>query len=198
MRRLPAAGYSLLFHRLGLTSVRLLLAQQEKTAAAEGLRELYTTASQSGWGSGVIEVLLLQALAADTPAESLHFLEEALQKARPEGFIRLFLDKGEPMQALLERMRSQGGELKEYILTLLAAFGEPGGASLQQPLVEPLSARELEVLRLVAQGMSNGEIAERLVVSVGTVKTHVHSIIDKLGVHSRTQAVARARELDLL
>ena len=189
---------SLLFHRLGLTPARLLLAQNKKPAAAERLSQLYQVASQAGCGSGVIEVRLLQALAADTPEAALRFLEEALHRARSAGFIRLFVDKGEPMRALLARLRSSGGELKEYILTLLSAFGEPAEATPQQSLVEPLSARELEVLRLVAQGLSNGEIAQRLVVSLGTVKSHVHSLIAKLSVHSRTQAIARARELDLL
>jgi LuxR family maltose regulon positive regulatory protein len=159
------------------------------------LKVLYATASQAGWGAGVVEVRLLQALAAATPLEALHFLDEALQKAQPERFIRTFVDKGEPMKALLERLKAQRGELKEYIMTILSAFGEKGRVNIQQALVEPLSERELDVLRLVAQGMSNGEIAGRLVVSVGTVKTHVHSIIEKLGVSSRTQAVAKAREL---
>ena len=189
---------SLLYPQLMLTPARLLLADQKKTEASERLKELYKTANQAGWGSGMIEVRTLQALAAAAPDEAFHFLRDALQKAQPEGFIRTFVDKGEPMKALLERLRPQGGELKEYILTILSAFGEKGRAQSLQRLVEPLSERELEVLRLVADGLSNGEIAERLVVSVGTVKTHVHSIIDKLGVGSRTQAVARGRELALL
>jgi LuxR family maltose regulon positive regulatory protein len=143
-------------------------------------------------------VRALQALAATTPSDALRFLEDALKQARAEGFIRTFVDKGEPMKALLERLKSRGGGLKEYILSILSAFGETGRASIPQPLVDPLSERELDVLRLVAEGMSNGEIADRLVVSVGTVKTHVHSIIEKMDVHSRTQAVAQARELKLL
>jgi LuxR family maltose regulon positive regulatory protein len=183
---------------LGLTPVRILLARQEKTQAAERLNELYATACQKGCGAGMVEVRLLQSLAANTPADALHFLQEALKMAQPEGFIRTFVDKGSPMEALLERLRSQGGELKEYIQTILAAFGQPRSASPDQPLVEPLSERELEVLQLVSQGLSNGEIARRLVLTVGTVKSHVHSILDKLGVSSRTQAVARARELSLL
>jgi len=193
-----AADASLLYPRLGLTPVRLLLAQGDKIQAAERLVELHETASQAGWSSGAIEVCALQALATTAPADALHFLRDALQMAQPEGFIRTFVDKGEPMKALLERLRSQGGELKEYILTILSAFGRPCRASPSQPLVEPLSERELDVLRLLGQGMSNGEIAKRLVVSVGTVKTHVHSIINKLGVNSRMQAVARAKELALL
>ena len=190
-----AADASSFYPRLKLTPARILLAQNEKAAAAESLQALYEIANQAGCGCGAIEVRLLQALAAPTPAEALHFLEDAIQMALPEGFIRTFVDKGEPMKALLERLKAPRGELKEYILTILSAFGETGRASIQQPLVEPLSERELDVLRLVADGMSNGEIAERLVVSVGTVKTHVHSIIEKLGVSSRTQAVAKAREL---
>ena len=186
------------FPRLGLTPVRILLAQGKKEEAAERLSELYETASQAGWGSGTIEVRSLQAIAAANPNDALFFLEDAVQKAQPEGFVRTFVDKGEAMKALLERLRPQGGELKEYILTILSAFGEKGKAPILQQLVEPLSERELDVLRLVAEGMSNGEIAQRLVVSVGTVKTHVHSIIDKLGVSSRMQAAAKARELGLL
>ena len=147
---------------------------------------------------GWIEVRLLQALAADTPSDALHFLQDALKMAQPEGFIRTFVDKGEPVKALLERLKSQGGEFKEYILTLLSAFGEMGKVPSPQALVEPLSERELDVLRLMEQGMSNGEIAQRLVVTVGTVKSHVHNIISKLGVSSRTQAVAQARVLKLL
>jgi LuxR family maltose regulon positive regulatory protein len=191
-------GASLFDPCVGLTPVRILLAGQEKTRAAERLNELYDTACQKGCGTGMVEVRLLQAMAADTPTDALHFLQDALKMAQPEGFIRTFVDQGEPMKALLERSKSQGGELKEYILILLSAFGETGRVSITQTLVEPLSERELDVLRLLEQGMSNGEIAQRLVVTIGTVKSHVHSIIDKLGVSSRTQAVAQARVLKLL
>jgi LuxR family transcriptional regulator, maltose regulon positive regulatory protein len=194
-----AADSSLLYPpRFGLTPARLLLAQDEKMAALEQFNNLFRTSNLAGWNSAVIEVRTLQALAAATPIDAVHFLEDALQRARPEGFIRTFLDKGEPVRALLERLKSQGGELKEYCRTLLAAFGTTARASIQGTFVEPLSERELDVLRLLSLGLSNAEIARRLVVSVGTVKSHVHSIIEKLGVASRTQAVARARELALL
>jgi LuxR family maltose regulon positive regulatory protein len=194
-----AADSSLLFPpRLGLTPVRLLLAQGDKTRAAERLIELHETASQAGWGSGAIEVRLLQALAATTPVDALHFLEDALKLARPEGFIRTFVDKGEPLKALLERLKAQGGDLKPYILTLIAAFGETSSPARSQPLVEPMSEREVQILRLLAAGLSNREIADRLVISVGTAKSHVHHILEKLGSNSRTQAVAKARELGLL
>jgi LuxR family maltose regulon positive regulatory protein len=189
---------SLLYPCLGLTPIRILLARQEKAEASDRLKELYETARQKGCGAGLVEVRVLQALAADSPENALYFLQEALRRALPDRYLRTFLDKGEPLKALLNRLKSQGGELKGYVQTILAAFNQPCKASQSQLLVEPLSERELEVLRLLEQGMSNGEIAQRLVVSVGTVKTHVHSIIDKLGVQSRLQAVARATELKLL
>ena len=183
---------------LGLTPIHILLAQNKKTEAVERLNELYDMACQKGCGTGMVEVRLLQSLAADAPAEALQYLQEALKMAQPEGFIRTIVDKGGPVKALLERVKAQGGKLKEYILTLLSVFGEAGKLSVAQSLIEPLSARELEVLGLIERGMSNGEIAHRLVVTIGTVKSHVHSIIDKLGVSSRSQAVAQARILKLL
>lgn len=192
------ADGSLHYSRLGLTPARLLLANNLKAEAAERLKGLYETACQADWGSGAVEVRALQALAAAEPVDALHFLEDALREAQPEGFIRTFVDKGEPLKALLERLKSQGGELKEYILTILSAFGQPCRTSPSQALVEPLSERELDVLRFLAEGLSNGEIARRLVVSVGTVKSHVHSIINKLDVSSRAQAVARGRDLALI
>jgi LuxR family maltose regulon positive regulatory protein len=183
---------------LGLTPARLLLAQGEKAAAAAALAHIYAAARKYAWGTGLIEIRALQSLAAETPAQALHFLNQALALAQPEGYIRTFVDKGEPMRALLERLKAQGGELKGYIQVLLAAFAGAERPSPAQPPVDRLSDRELDVLRLMAQGLSNGEIAGRLVVSVGTVKSHVHNIIDKLAVRSRTQAVARAQELKLL
>jgi LuxR family maltose regulon positive regulatory protein len=192
-----AADGSLFYPRLGLTSARLLLAQGRKNEAARELEGLYETARLAGWDSGMIEVRALQAMAAE-PADALHFLEDALRKAQPEGFIRTFTDKGEPMKALLERLKSEGGERKPYILTILAAFGGTVKASPSQPMNEPMSERELEILRLLAEGLSNREIAERLVITVGTAKSHVHNILEKLGGNSRAQAVAKARELGLL
>ena len=108
------------------------------------------------------------------------------------------------MAELLTRMKDEGGTLrvKEYVHKLLTAFGKqddvhPSSFSLQ-PLVEPLSQRELEVLQLIAQGLSNREISERLFLAMSTVKGHNRQIFDKLQVQSRTEAIARARELGLL
>lgn len=105
------ADASLLYPRLGLTQVRLLLAQGEKAQAAEKLSKLSALSLQAGWGSGLIEVRSLQALAAAEPPEALQFLEDALKKAQAEGFIRTFVDKGPLMKALLERLKPQSGEL---------------------------------------------------------------------------------------
>ncbi|NTU55382.1 MAG: response regulator transcription factor, partial [Anaerolineales bacterium] len=96
-------------------------------------------------------------------------------------------------------IKAEGGELKDYVLTLLSAYGEEkAGGSKDQPLVEAMSERELEILRLMADGLSNRDIAERLVITVGTAKSHVHHILEKLETGSRTQAVAKARELGLV
>jgi LuxR family maltose regulon positive regulatory protein len=193
------------FHpRLNLTQVRLHLAQGRKEDAARRLESCYERAARNGLRWGTLRVRVLQALAAPTPAAALPFLSEALAWGQPEGFVRSFLDEGESLVPLLRHAAAQGVS-RQYAGKLLAAFkadarrkagGEPPPPG--QPLIEPLSERELEVLRLVAEGLSNQEIADRLVISVGTVKTHVHNILGKLDVRGRTQAAARARELDLI
>jgi LuxR family maltose regulon positive regulatory protein len=145
-------------------------------------------------------------------------LESALVLAEPEGYVRLFVDEGAPLAALLARLRAVGRRacsdpwtpaLHAYVDRLLAAFAQPGpvggpeasgrtttGPSLALP--EPLTPREREVLRLMADGLTNAEIAARLFVTVGTVKTYVNGIFAKLGATSRTRAVARGRALGLL
>src|SRR5262249_53411671 len=118
-------------------------------------------------------------------------------------YIRLFLDEGPAMLALLRLARSRG-LTPDYITTLLTTSDERIAVATPQPtprisvLVEPLSEREQEVLRLLARGASNEEIAGNLVIAVGTVKRHVSNILAKLTVSNRTQAVAHARELGLL
>jgi LuxR family maltose regulon positive regulatory protein len=117
--------------------------------------------------------------------------------------VRVFVDEGQIMQMLLAKMKTQDGRVKDYLIHLLAAFPQQlaevqlqPSSLIPQPLVDPLSERELDVLRLLAEGLSNAEIARRLVVSVGTVKACVASIT--VGVQSRTQAIVRATELNLL
>jgi LuxR family maltose regulon positive regulatory protein len=195
---LDHAGDVLFDPCVGLIPVYILLTRHKKQAAAQKLVELFDTACHRGCGAGMVEVRLLQALAADTPGDALQFLQAALKMSEPEGFIRTFIDKGQPLKVLLERLKPHGGESKGYILTLLAAFGNIGHLVKQQKLVEPLSERELEVLLLLDQGLSNREIAQRLIVTTGTVKSHVHHIIAKLGVSNRAQAISQAKALKLI
>jgi LuxR family transcriptional regulator, maltose regulon positive regulatory protein len=134
------------------------------------------------------------------------WLASAVAAAEPEGVIRPFLDEGEPMAALLADLRvavrdgrgPAGGASPASLDTLLAAFPGQALKPHRPGLVEPLSVRELEVLRLLAAGRSNAELAAELFVEQSTVKTHLIHLYSKLGVHSRTQAVARARALGLL
>jgi LuxR family maltose regulon positive regulatory protein len=184
---------------LGLTPARLLLAKGEKAAAAELLEAWYATVDDAGWAFGVIEVRALQALAAPTPDEALAFLADALALAEPEGYVRTFVDKGEPMADLL-RDAARRGLAPAYARRLLGAFLRPPAASrpAEQPLVEPLSERELEVLALLADGLTYQQIAQALFISLNTVKTHLKNVYSKLAVHDRQEAVAEARELDLL
>ncbi len=185
-----------------LTLARVLLAEPGVNALLTRL--LRAAEAQNRTGS-MLEILVTQALASraqgNTPA-ALATLEHALTLAEPEGYVRIFVDEGEPMRLLLERMKAEGGKMKEYIHRLLAASGARQdihpSSFIPQPLLVPLSPRELEVLRLIAQGLSNQEIADRLFLAVSTVKGYTRTIFDKLQVQRRTEAVARARELGLL
>jgi len=190
---------------LRLTAVRLLLAQGRKAEAAERAQAAHTLASRAGWHYGAIEARVWQALAAPALDQALPYLKDALSQAEPEGYVRTFVDKGPAMAALL-REAAVRGMAPQYVGTLLAAFGALAGASpehvrpgiAEQPLPEPLSERELETLHLLAQGLSNQEIAAVMVISLNTVKTHLKNVFAKLGVHRRQEAVTRARELKLL
>ncbi len=158
----------------------------------------------------VVEILVLQALAreaqGDIPA-ALVPLERAVTLAEPEGYVRIFVDEGRPMAQLLSEAAAHG-VMPDYTSRLLALSEAEGridpddslrlAAPASQPLVELLSDRELEVLQLIAQGLSNREISERLFLALITVKGHNRNIFRKLQVRRRTEAVARARELGLL
>ena len=160
-----------------------------------------------GWVDEQLKVMVLQSVALYANGEkdkAVQLLGDALALAEPGGFIRLFVDEGAPMAQLLLEAASQG-VMPDYIGKLLAAFEAEKRKSADkpdlptaQPLIEPLSQRELEVLQLIAQGLSNHEIGKRLFLALSTVKGHNRIIFNKLQVQNRTEAVARARELDLL
>jgi LuxR family maltose regulon positive regulatory protein len=186
----------------GLVQARLWLAQGKVTEARQLLDRLLADAEKGDRKGRIIEILNLQALVLETQHRrdaALQVLLKALILAEPEGYIRVFLDEGAPMVELLRQAGSRS-IAPQYVSKLLSEFDRtPGTAPTpQQPLIEPLSERELQVLRLVAAGKSNPEIAAELVLAVGTVKAHTSNIYGKLGVRSRTQAVARARELKLI
>ena len=190
-------------------AARLLVVRNRSDEALQVLAELCEAAQTV---RAKIEILVLQALALKAKGEkerAVSVLAGALALAEPEGYVRTFVDEGPPMAELLsgvlqarQRERSDAPERVPtyYLRKLLAALERDasGSASPAADLPEPLSERELEVLQLVAAGKSNRRIATELFVSVGTVKTHINNLYRKLGTHSRTQALARARELKLL
>jgi LuxR family maltose regulon positive regulatory protein len=184
------------------TYARLLLAQKRPSDAQTLLANFERFAQDGGRHCSLITVYVLQALSEQALGReegARACLEKAVRLAAPEGYRRAFVEAGPLVLELLPRVRHVAPDFVDQLLS--RAQAEPGlekPAPPAQPLVEPLSERELQVLRLVADGLSNREIAERLIISVGTVKTHAHNIYGKLGVRGRTQAVARARELELL
>ncbi len=166
------------------------------------IERLLKAAEEGGRTGSVIEILVLQALAHEAQGDippALVSLERALTLAEPEGYVRIFVDEGPAMAALLREAAVRSAS-PNYVSQLQAAFGkvEAEKPGTQQPLIEPLSEREIEVLQLVAQGLSNREIGERLFLALNTVKGHNRNIFGKLEVQRRTEAVARARELGLL
>ncbi len=181
--------------------LRVLLARGELEAAIKLSNRLLKQAETIGQVGLAIEALILQALAFQGKKENepaLAALEKALALARPEGYVRLFLDEGEAMTKLLCQVQSrQVGN--GYAAVLLSMIGK--SSTMTQPsmqlLSEPLTARELEVLKLIEAGCSNQDIAGQLFISMPTVKRHISNIYAKLGVESRTQAVAIGRELKI-
>jgi LuxR family maltose regulon positive regulatory protein len=175
------------------------ISQQRALALLESLVE---TAEADGRIGIQIEAMALQALAywqRNDPVVAMTFLERALRLAEPEGYVRTFADLGLSMARLLQEARSRN-VLPDYVEVLLAAFGADitFPISTQKVLPDPLTPREQEVLELLAAGLTNREIADLLVISPQTVKKHADRIYSKLGVHSRTEAAAKARELNLL
>ena len=186
-----------------LAMARALVARGDAVSlgrAKTSLRHLIEAAQVEGRMGVQIEALALEALAdwrRGERAGAMISVEKALRLAKPEGYVRLFTDLELPMAQLLQEAHLRG-ILPEYVEALLAAFRGPLSTSRASVLPAPLTPREQETLNLMAAGLTNQEIAERLVVSPETVKKHAASIYNKLGVRSRTQATVRAREFGLL
>jgi LuxR family maltose regulon positive regulatory protein len=207
---LAAAARLAAMHDLPLSQARVHLAQGNPATALAVIGPVRQQAESKGWPDEQLKMLVVEALAhrahgaTDT---AVHVLGDALALAAPAGCIRLFVDEGRSMEQLLSQAAAYG-LMPDYIGTLLAVFAAEKPqheatasvppARVAQPLSEPLSHRELEVLHLMAQGCSNHEMSVRLCLALDTVKGHNRNIFGKLQVHSRTAAIARARALGLL
>ncbi|HET7088934.1 MAG TPA: LuxR C-terminal-related transcriptional regulator [Anaerolineae bacterium] len=196
-----------------LVLARVLLARNMSDRALSLLERLGSVAEAQARTGSVIEVRVLKALALKAigeQARALAVLVEALTLAGPEGYVRVFVDEGKPVAGLLQQVT---GEQWPYAERLLAVLAKSEQGSVEAPthppvsppihaqspaLIEPLSPREMEVLRLIAAGLSTAQIADELVITVGTVRNHLKNIYGKLDTHSRVQAVERARALKLL
>lgn len=200
------------FDHISLARILLACYQRDRAACLIAdlgrlLERLLKAAEEGGRKGSVIEILVLQAIAyqahGDLPA-ALSSLQHALTLGEPEGYIRLFLDEGPNMLKLLREV-SERKIMPEYSARLMAAFeaepqkgDEKPDLSPEKLLIEPLTQREVDVLRLIAEGLSNQEIGDRLFLALDTVKGHNRRIFEKLQVQRRTEAIARARELGLL
>ena len=186
-------------HDLPLSQARVHLANGKPSAALDVLTHHRQTAEAQGWHDERLSVLVLQALALHAGGatdEALSVLDEVLVEAEPQGFQRLFIDEGQPMAELFRLIPHS--HRTGYVQRLLAAC-DTEAANQPSPFpIETLTERELEVLRLVAEGLSNREISERLFLALDTVKGHNRRIFEKLHVERRTEAVAYARALGLI
>ncbi len=192
-----------------LTLARIHLAERSFEGVNPLLERLLTLAESQKRTGSVIEILITQALLCHAQGEqSLTALERALTLAEPEGYLRIFVDEGETMRLLISDFRltiaTHTHALLGYIDRILAYFPQPVDDELQSKIVnrqskivEPLSERELEVLKLLRSELSGPEIAQRLIVSLNTLRTHTKNIFNKLGVNNRRAAVRRAEELNL-
>ncbi|MFC1959122.1 LuxR C-terminal-related transcriptional regulator [Chloroflexota bacterium] len=191
-----------------LVYARILLMQNRLQEATELLQTIGAATEAGERTSRLIECLILRVLvfqAGNNMEQALVALERALTVARSGGFVQMFVDEGSPMAQLLYEVLQHDIE-PDYVRQLLTAFpierpvqlDSAGSHTSEFELIEPLSDREIEVLHLIAKGLTNQEVATKLYLSLNTVKVHARNIYDKLGVHNRTQAVARARVLGIL
>jgi LuxR family transcriptional regulator, maltose regulon positive regulatory protein len=221
---LDAAAHLAQTHELPISQARVYLAQGDPTAALAVLEPLRQQMEAKGWADELLKVLVLQTIALHAQGEKdkdVQLLSDALALAESGGYVRIFVDEGEAMRSLIEKLsHNRDHPLSVYADKLLAAFTQPvASPKLTAPkspiihqksamiepevrpvknmLVEPLSARELEVLRLLRSELSGPEIAGQLIVSLNTLRTHTKNIFNKLGVNNRRAAIRRAEELDL-
>jgi LuxR family maltose regulon positive regulatory protein len=205
---LAAAAHLAEKHDLPNSQARVHLAQGDTATALAVLEPLRRQVEAKGWENERLKVKVLQVIAHHAHGDrdrAVQLLGEALVLAEPGGFIRTFVDEGPPMAELLYETLSRG-ITPDYARRLLAAFpavereqtAQSKSQAQESELIEPLSDREIEVLQLISEGLTNQEIASRLFLSLNTVKVHTRNINGKLGVHTRTQAVAMGRALGIL
>ena len=209
VHRLPevAAAQVLTLLRQGNLAALAQLAQGDPSAALAVLEARRQQVEAKGWQDERLKVMVLQAVAFQAHGDkdkAMQVIHDTLVLSAPGGFIRLFVDEGLPMVRLLSEAAALG-MIPDYLGKVLSACEaekqkneETSSRPPAQPLIEPLSHRELEVLHLMAQGLSNQEMSERLFLALDTVKGHNRKIFGKLQVQRRTEAVARARALGLL
>ncbi len=194
-------------YELPISQARVLLAQGEPTAVLAVLGPLRRQMEDKGWLDEQLKIMILQALAHQAHGEkemAVQQLGEALAMAEPGGFIRIFVDEERPMAQLLSETAARG-IMPGYCGKLLAVFEAERKKEVAkaypppaQPLIDSLTKRELEILFLIAAGLKNQEIADQLFISLNTVLYHIKNIYSKLGVNKRTQAIAKAKEINLI
>jgi LuxR family transcriptional regulator, maltose regulon positive regulatory protein len=216
---LATATHLAQMHELPISQARVYLAQGDPPAALAVLEPLRKQMEAKRWADELLKVMVLQTIALHALGEkdkAVQLLRETLALAEPGSYVRIFVDEGEAMQLLIEKQsRNRDHPMSGYAEKLLAAFTQPGaapksatpalhqaqrGASVihqNSDMIEPLSERELEVLKLLRSELSGPEIAQQLIVSLHTLRTHTNNIYNKLGVNNRRAAVRRAEELDL-
>ena len=202
----PDAAFSIPQEQNDLTLTRVLISENSLDVALQTLGRLATAAENAGRMGHLIQIRTLQSLSFHKKGiQSLSFemLGKSLALAEPEGYIRIYIDEGETMRDLIQAYtQTTSSENKLYAQKLLQAFNAAGsdGVSVgsSSNLVEPLTAREFEILQAMAEGLSNRQIAEKFILAEGTVKFYVHTVLVKLGVHSRTQAILEAKKQKII
>ena len=204
--KLSAAVQLAVKHELPISQARVYLAQGDTSKALEVLEPIRQQIEAKGWADERLKVMVLQTVALHAHGEkekAMQVLDDALMLAEPGGFIRTFVDEGLPMSQLLFEAAARG-MMPDYTDKLLASIKaeqkseDKSTPIIAKALIGSLSQRELEILKLIALGLSNRAIGERLFLAVDTVKGHNRRIFDKLQVQNRTEAVARAHELGLM